>query len=356
MVKGGPVSVTVSSGAVILHRVTTEDAGEVDTVRVGPDGRFAFDLPSVPDPGGRGEVYFASIEHQGILYFGPAIHRAVQLDSTYVIAVHDTVTAPPGGVELPLQTRYVILDPSGDPWQVADLFQLRHDGEGTLVAAEGGVVWSHPLPPGATDFEIGGGDVAPDAVDFTGGSLRVSAPFPPGSRQFVVRYRLERQRLELSLPGTVHAVELLVPEPAPALEVQGLQAMQPVEMEPGVTYRRFAGVDLRAARVLVLPGTPSGSFPVEWLAVGLALVLALGALWAVQRGNRAPPATAGAFAPAAAGGSAPPTADPVEERERLLLDVALVDERLEDDSVDAEERRRLEERRGELLGRLRKLG
>ena len=52
----------LTAATVVLHRVSTESQGEVDSVTVGRDGAFTFRLPSVPDPG-RSEVYFASVRH-----------------------------------------------------------------------------------------------------------------------------------------------------------------------------------------------------------------------------------------------------------------------------------------------------
>jgi len=166
-------------GQVILHRVASEEAGEIDSVSVGADGRFRFDLPAVPDPEGRNEVYFASASHHGVLYFGPAITTAVQLDSLYRIEVHDTASVSVEGASLPIQVRYMIVEdpetarvppsaaaPSGATdaggdggWLVTDLLQPVNDGEATLVPREGGVVWSYRLPPAATDIEVGGAGI-----------------------------------------------------------------------------------------------------------------------------------------------------------------------------------------------------
>jgi len=64
------------SGTVVLHRVSAEDSGEVDSTRVDSDGSFALTLPHVPDHAARPEVFFASVEYRGLHYFGPAITEA----------------------------------------------------------------------------------------------------------------------------------------------------------------------------------------------------------------------------------------------------------------------------------------
>lgn len=346
VVRGQEDSLGVGLAVVVLHLVTPDTAGEIDTTRADVRGSFAFDLPSVPDPLVGGEVYFASVDHDGILYFGPPVHEAGQLDGPYLIEVHDTAVAPREGSSLPLRVRYLVLEPGDQGWVVTDVFQVENPGERTLVAADDGIVWSYPLPPGIVELDVGGDDAAPDAVEASDGVLRVSAPVAPGMRQFMLRYRLGQPLLDLPLPGPVEVVELLVREPGPPLSVQGLMVNRPVEMEPGVTYRRYSGLDLEDARVRVLPGTESDPFPVEWLAVVLALVLTGGALWALNRG-----------VPATAAGPREGARPAGEEalRGRLVLEVASLDERLESEALDERERTGLLKMRADLIDRIRRI-
>jgi hypothetical protein len=338
----GRDSVAIPGASVVLHLVTADTAGEIDSTRTSERGAFAFRLPTVPDPLGRGEVYFASVTHQGILYFGQAISQASQLDSTYLIQVHDTTVAPAQGFALPLRIRYLMLEPSADAWVVTDGFQVENPGQTTLVAGDGGVVWSYPLPPGATDLEIGGGDaVSPDAVQLIDGVLRISAPVQPGIRQFMVRYRLDEPRLDVPMPGTVDQVELLVREPAPPLTVVGLMAAEPVEIDPGSTYRRYGAVNIENGSVRVLPGTDSRPLPLEWVAVALGVVLVTASLYLMRQPGRGP----------ASGVQSPIPS--VELRERLLLEVAGLDDRL-DQGAAGRERAGIVRRRRELVELIRR--
>lgn len=350
-------SVPLQQGTVVLHRVTRQEAGEVDSVRLGDDGRFEFLLPAVPDPEGRGDVYFASIRHQGIFYFGGAITQAVQLDSLYRIEVHDTVGAPPGGADLPVSHRTVFLEEGEERWEVTDLFELRNDRGRTVVGAEGGVTWTYPLPEEARDFRTGQGDFPPDAVDFEEGEVRVSAPVPPGRRVFVVRYTVPSLELTVPLPGATDVMELLIREPAPAVEVPLLEAAPPVELEPGTTYRTFTAEDLRDTRIGVRPGEEDRSFPVEWLAVILALVLAVAGLVAVGMGRRGRPpgGTPAGPVPAPRGERGPAEEVPGEgaTRQELILEIARLDEAFEaTDDPTSEEEARYRARRERLIERL----
>jgi hypothetical protein len=344
VIKAGRDTIGMPSETVVLHRVAADTAGEIDSTRTASDGSFAFDLPSVPNSFTSDDVYIASVRYQGVLYFGLPIAEAFQLDSAYLIPVHDTTVAPAQGFALPLRVRYLMLDASGDSWVVTDGFQIENPGQTTLVAPDGGYVWSYPLPPGATDLEVGGGDTPPGTVDIVDGSLRISAPISPGDQQYMIRYRLTERRLDVSLPGPVAQVELLIREPAPELTVEGLMASDPVEIDPGSTYRRFVAVNVEGARVRVLPGAGSRPFNLAWIAVALALVLTSTTFWIARQP-----------APAAAAGE-PSALLPVELRERLLLEVATLDESLETTRPSGADREQALERRRGLLEQIRHTG
>jgi hypothetical protein len=124
-------------------------------------------------------------------------------------------------------------------------------------------------------------------------------------------------------------------------------------MEPGVRYRRYAGVDLNSGVVQILEGEEPASLPLEWLAVILGLGLAVVGLVAVRRGAAPAIRTGGG---GAAGGAQPPgslvpaAVTARDRRRRLVLEVARIDETL--DSAEGAERERLLARREELVALL----
>jgi hypothetical protein len=335
MREGSPVD----AATVVLHRVGAEEAGEIDSVRASAHGGFSFHLPRVPDPGRRSVVYFASVRHQGILYFGPPITTAIQLDSLYVIQVYDTVYARPGGESFPVAVRNLFLEPGEDSWNATDLLQVRNEGQRTVVALDQEPSWVYPLPANASDLEVGQSDLAPDAVALEGSDLRVFAPVPPGERLLLVRYRLPGPEITLPLPGRTERVEVLIREPAPPLDVSVLQGAPPVELEPGTSYRRFTGSNLGDATVAITLGEAERSMPVAWFAVVLAILLAVVGTVAVRRSR----------SPTAARTSAPGT------REGLLGQVAQLDEDFSRvTSPGAEVEAEYRERRAALLDALRR--
>src|SRR5690606_21755469 len=233
----------LSEGTVVLHEITDIAQGELDSIAVGPDGSFRFRLPTVPD-GSEEHFYFVSTRHAGILYFGNAITRAAQLDSIYEIQTYDTLMAPPGGMEIPIQARNLFFEPDGESWRVTDIFQLRNDEDRTLVSPEGGRVWSYPLPPGARDFSSGQGELSLEGTGFENDTVSVRAAIAPGERVFVFRYAVDDPFGALPTPGVTEALDVLVREPAPRVAVDGLELVGRVELEAGSTYRRYSGEEV----------------------------------------------------------------------------------------------------------------
>lgn len=320
---------------VVLHRVAAEMAGGVDSVRTDAAGRFAFRLPGAAEPVFDEVVYFASVFHQGVLYFGPPLTRNTLPDSVYTIQVFDTTVAPAGGVALPVAMRHLILEREAGGWRVTDLVQVSHTGARTYVAAEGAGTWVYPLPRGAADFEAGEGDVAPDALRLEDGMVRVSSPIPPGERLYLFRYRVPAPSFELPLPGNTGRLELLVREPAPPLNLAGLTPGQSVSLD-GNTYRRWGGGPFRDAMIRIEEAKSAGPPPLFWIGVALAVALAGAVTYALRRGRAGAPAG--------------------RARASLLLELARLDEEFaERTDLDEESRRRYRQRRAALKERLRAL-
>jgi len=330
---------TLTSGKVVLHLVGEETQSAIDSVSLTADGSFSFRLPSVPDPR-RSEVYFASVRHDGVLYFGNAVSLPIQLDSLYEIHAYDTLLAPSEGLDLPVQIRNVFLESTETGWQVTDLFQLGNPNDRTLVAREGGAVWRYPLPIAARDASVSDAMQVAGGATVEDGQIVLRAALAPGEQMVVVRYTVPDPFVELPLPGVTEALEVLVREPAPPLEAPGLEAVDRLELEPGSTYRRFSGVDFSDTVVRLVEGESRRSVPPGWLALLLALVLGSAGVWIIQR--------------PAVEVTAPP---PVRGRRALLLEVAKLDERFTaNPSPTPEERGAYEARRSTLLRRLRSAG
>ena len=102
----------------VLHQVSPDFTGEIDSVAVGPGGSFRLTLPHVPDHEARSEVFFASLRYREILYFGPAITDPIHLDSLYLIQVYDQVAVMTGGGPGSTNVPYFVFQRSiGGGWE-----------------------------------------------------------------------------------------------------------------------------------------------------------------------------------------------------------------------------------------------
>lgn len=326
---------------VVLHQVSSEFSGEIDSIQAGPRGEFTLRLPRLPDHGVSSEVYFASVRYRGLLYFGPAITGPAQLDSLYLIQAYDTLSVPEGGAKIPVAQRSLFLDKTqGGGWQATDVFQLIQEEERTLFSPEEGVVWSYPLPTGAQDFQVGQSEMAPDATRFTEGRMELYSPIPPGERFYLIRYTIPDDEFTLPLPGTTRRLEVMVREPGPDVDFPPLTPGMPVELEPGNVFRRFEGMNLEDAEIRAQVRPDAFELPAAWLGVILAGLLGGAGVYAYRRQKT----------------RLAPEEKPEEEprrREDLLLAVAELDESFRAGGDQSEkERRRYEARRKELLDRL----
>ncbi len=330
----------VDTATVVLHRVTADEAGPVDSVRVDEEGSFRFALPGLPGANDARNIYFASVRRYGVLYFGSPIARPAQLDSIYTVQTYEPREVREDGEELPIAIRNLFLTRTQEGWSVTDLFEVRNESEWTYVGADDGPVWRYPLPPEATNFQVGQGDLPSDAVEFADGMVTVSAPIPPGERLYIFTYTFPDLNFELPMPGTTEVIQMLISEPAPDLRVEGLERDRPVEMEPGVQYRRFAGENLADLSVSIAEEEEGTGIPIREMAVLLALLLTGAAIWAVRRRQE----------------EEAPVEAPVEitDREELLMAIAALDEEFEaKEGPSEEEEAHYRERRRELMERLR---
>jgi hypothetical protein len=282
------------SGTVVLHRVTPAEAGPVDSVQVDGEGRFRLRLPAVPVPGS-GEVYFATSRREGILYYGEALTSAERLHEAYAVRTYPARPAPPGGLDLTVAVRNVFLEDGPLGWRVSDVLEIRNPRDVTWITEPGGEpLWRYPLPPGARAARTAPAEVNPDAVRFRDGTLEFMGPLLPGERILVIQYDVEALTFSLPLPGLTEFLEVLVRDPAPPVHPQGLASRPDVALEEGSRYLRWTGEGLQDRVVPIVEGR---GVPFQWMtgwvALILALILAVVGIWAVLRGGRSPEGATG---------------------------------------------------------------
>ncbi len=321
-------------GVVVLHRVAGAESGPLDSAAAGPDGSFVLSLPRLPEAG---EIFFATMTRDGIVYFGQPISR--ELPASYVIQTYPSAAAaqraPPE-----LISRTVIAEKEAEGWRLLDVFQLLNAHAATLISSEDGPAWSYRVPESATDLEVDPSSPIANAASISGGRIRLSAAVHPGEHAYAVRYFVPQDTFTLVVETSARRMDVLFPEELGEVEVTGLAQATATDMD-GRTYRRFAGANVAPSQIRVgaRPG-PDLREAAPWAAAGVLLSLGCAGAVALARARlpRAGPRRAGAGAQF--------------KRRRLLLEAARLDESRKRGEVDEQ---RYDKRRAELLARLRVL-
>jgi hypothetical protein len=293
VVRGERESVMPVPGAwVVLHRVGTDRAGPLDSVRTDAAGRYAFRYRTA---GAADAVYFVSCNYAGVAYFTPPLTARDTKDAEAELLVHDTTSAP---LPIRVRGRHVILAAAdtGARRRVLEVYELSNDTSLTRVAAgDTGATWVGALLSGAARAQVGRSDFSGGAVRFDGARVHLAAPFAPGLKQISVAYDIPREReYEFAVTDATDVLEVLVEDPLGRAQGAHLAPAGPATVD-GRTFARFVAQDVpRGATVSVLaPGAASastGQLRILAIMAALGAVLLVGlarAMYRRQAGARA---------------------------------------------------------------------
>lgn len=292
VLRGGGTPAPVGGQVVVLHRISADTSGPVDSVRTSASGayRFRYRLE------GPRSMYIVSTRHDGVAYFtSPLRERDVRGPDADVLVFDTTSRAFP----LSVRARHIVVAPPepGGVRRVVDVFEVANDSSLTLVGgAGGGATWRVRLPEGARDPSSSGGDMPPEAFRFANGVAELTVPFPPGSRQLVLTYGMPAGGLTVPVDDATATVEVLLEGSGVAVAGAGLAAEAPVAME-GRSFQRFLASQVPAASTFSLRVSGGGLVGrpgrVALLALA-ALAVALGIVVGRRgRGSPAAPARPG---------------------------------------------------------------
>jgi hypothetical protein len=334
---------------IVLHRVGSDRAAPVDSVRSARTGAFRFRYTPFGSPDA---LYFVSARYGGIAYFSPPLRADTIRGEDADIIVYDTTT---DSAAIRVQGRhFVVSAPRGTTREVAEVFELENGGTRTVVARDSVTpLWSVALPRQADSASVAPGDVTAAAVAFRNGRAEVYAPVSPGVRQLVITYRLPADAMPLAVPveHAVSVLEVLLEEPRASAEGARL-----AEVEPGVIdgrqFRRYLAQDVPPPAVMRI----SAPMPVEHnqsatkvLAgvIASAMLVGLGA-WLVKRRGTSDVRTTTYGVDGGTSNVRRQTSDV----ERLVAELATLDLRFEKSSGTPEERTAYERSRAELKARI----
>lgn len=297
----GTDTIPLAGMAVILHRVTPQRQGPIDSVRSGAGGAFTFRFR--PDSGA---LYLLSARYGGIEYFSePVRARPGARDAGLAVLVADTSSTAP----VSMAERQVVFPRPTDAQRraVLEVLGIRNAGSATRIAPDTvRPSWAMRLPRGAADLNLRDGDVPPEAVALRGDSLLVFAPLMPGMRTLVVEYTLPLGDGTVTLPidQPVAALRILVEDSSAAVVGAGFAPAPPEAAEGRVLHAwTAAAAGPGEVRIEARKSEGAGNRALAALVAALTAVVA-GAAWLAFRrrpgqGSRAPEAPAHPARPAA---------------------------------------------------------
>ncbi|MBM3907425.1 MAG: hypothetical protein FJ363_04995 [Gemmatimonadetes bacterium] len=275
VVKGARDAMTPVPGAwVVLHRVGTDAAGPLDSMRTDGAGRYRFRYRTT---GAADAVYFVSSNYAGIAYFTPPLGASDARDGDAVLVVHDTTSAP---LPIRVRGRHVIISaaPSGERRTIIEVYELSNDGTQTRVAAgDGGATWEGRLLDGAERAQVGRTDFSGGAVRFDGGRVRLSAPIAPGLKQLSFSYDVPRESAyTLTVDDSTDVLEVLVEDSLGRATGGRLAAAGPAKVE-GRTFARYLAQDVAGGTAISIEVPGDAATSASQLRI-LAIMAALGAV------------------------------------------------------------------------------
>ena len=285
VLRGGRDTIPLANATVVLHHVSRDNAGPIDSMRSNARGRYGFELRR-PDSTG---AYIVTVWYDSIAY----VSNALQIGGRPIVHVDDIVTYPTTTDSPPiaLVRRLATIARASDEGtrEVLEILELENRGVTTRVAKDSvQAVWAGRVPEHMGQFRSGQGDISSEAVRFRNDSVLVLAPIGPGpAKQVSYAYSIPTGMRTFVIPidQATAEVNLLVEDTAavvraPKLDTLGVQAIE---------QRRFAayrtGPLSPGARVEI--ALPPGRFRAQLLlpyVIGVLAAVMVGALiWALRR-------------------------------------------------------------------------
>ncbi len=293
---GGRDSVPLRGTWAVLHRVTHDGGGPIDSVRTDAAGRYRMRLARPRVSADSGAVYVVSTWYDSLAYFSLPLNvvgrPAVQVEDLVVYPT--SKRAPPIHLARRLVT---VARPAADGTRdVLEILELENTGLTTRITDDTlAPTWAGAIPSSAVQFQGGQGDISPEAMKLVGDSVYVLGPIPPGhvkqlSYGYVLPAVVRGAGMALPIDQPTQDLNLLIEDTTAAVEAPGVKALgvQAIEQRRFAAYR--AGPLAAGDRVTI--GLPRGAFRPETLvkpvAVFFAAAMAGLLIWVLRRKPLAP--------------------------------------------------------------------
>jgi hypothetical protein len=285
VLRGGRDTIPLPGAWVVLHWVTREGGGPVDSVRTDARGRYRMLLRN-PDSAG---IYVVSASYDSLAYFSLPLNVAGR-PAAHVEDIVTFLTAV-DGPPIRLARRLATVAAAGEDGtrEILEILELENTGLTTRITRDTLVpTWAGRVPERAGQFRGGQGDVSPEAMVFRNDSVIVLGAIPPGPvKQLSYAYSLPAGTRALVIPIDQPTVEvnLLVEDTAAAVTARQLESLgvQEIEGRRFAAYR--AGPLATGDRVEIQ--LPAAAFRAQTVLPYIVALLAAGMVaalvWALRR-------------------------------------------------------------------------
>ena len=325
---------SVSDQPVVLNIYQGSALIDSKSTRSGSDGKYSFSGFST-DPG---YVFEVAVHYEGADYYSdPLQYSANETAKTVDIEVNDTSTTDEG---ISIMLAHAVLSKNETGINVSQYYFIANTSDRTYIgkpsATSGGKNETIKLtmPGGATNLQIAYGLTDSDLIK-SGNNLIDTAPLTPAGREISFSYRIpaSANQLTWTFNYDVSRFDILTSDPTLKLTGDKLTAEQPLAIS-GKTYQDYSSSSL-VAGVTVAAQISGGSSGIGnrsgwvWLIlIPVVAIIAVVGVLAAKRKNK--PVTA-------------PTGGPitVDLKEKLLEEIAALDDDFSAGKVDEKEYNRL---------------
>ena len=286
----GPAGRPLARTWVVLHAVSSGGGGgqPIDSTRTDGTGAYTLIIRR-PDSSA---IYVVSSWRAGIVYFSEPVVPAGGATATLrPLYVYDTSSVGPA-VRVARRLVTVAKVKRDGTRDVLELVELENPGVATRVARDTlRPTWAGAIPSVAIQFQVGQGDVSPQAVTLRGDSVAVYGPLPPRERkQLSYTYVLPAtvRRLSLPIDQPTAEVDLLLEDTAAVVAAGTLDSLGHEAIE-GRRFARYRTPPLAAGAPLTIafPERPLAPEALVPFIVGIvALALVVGFVVALRRKPR----------------------------------------------------------------------
>jgi hypothetical protein len=280
---------------VTLHGLDGETEVITETMAVGSDGRFAFDVDELVS----GRLFVATVDYGGELYASEVVHLTGETPTASLpVTVYETTTE---AASVQVDRLHILVSPASEGLlQIVELWILSNTGDRTVIAPGDGEGLGGSLPDGAAQLSFD--EATPgERYQVVGSEFFDRRGLQPGggTGEWVFSYVLPYERradLRRTTDYPIGSIVLLLPEGMSVL-ADGLvdTGNRDVQGESLHTYSLGPISPQEEIRLTLSGGPRSASTPTpatEWIlgvgVLGIALIVA-GLLW--RRPSR--PQTAG---------------------------------------------------------------